>query len=416
MRRWCGIVVGLLVMAGCAGAPTDPVEALGAHARPVGDLAAFDDAVSDATVVGIGEATHNSRDFFVLKDRLFRHLVAEKGFTTFALEVSWDIGLQLDDYVRHGTGDPRQILAQDPTWNTEEYLDLVAWMRASNQRRPDSVRFMGNDMLYPSLTGTTFDRVADYLRASDPAHLPEFTALHDRLAAVGDVDAMQALPLAERSSIAEDADRIARLMRERPGADPWAVQHTRVIAQTTRMLAFDLDGADRHPEKAAPVMRHRDEAMAENTVWWQRQVGGKVLVSAHNGHIGYESGTPHEYPKIQGAFLRDRLGTAFVSVGLTFGRGSFNATDATGRWRRCTIGPAEPGSNEHVLDRVSDQDYLLDLRTVPDEAREWLGTKRPTTDIGGEYPDPRSSRAIALGRTFDVVIHLHRVDAATRLA
>ncbi|MFF1295767.1 MULTISPECIES: hypothetical protein [unclassified Streptomyces] len=42
--------------------------------------------IGDARVVGLGEATHSSHDFFALKDRVFRHLVEEKGFRTFALE------------------------------------------------------------------------------------------------------------------------------------------------------------------------------------------------------------------------------------------------------------------------------------------------------------------------------------------
>jgi len=51
-----------------------------------GDLRALDPMIGDARVVGLGEATHSSHDFFALKDRVFRHLVEEKGFRTFALE------------------------------------------------------------------------------------------------------------------------------------------------------------------------------------------------------------------------------------------------------------------------------------------------------------------------------------------
>lgn len=111
-----------------------------------------------------GGPNHNAREFFATKHRLFRYLVEHRGFTTFSLEVSWDIGLQLDDYVRHGTGDPRTILRQDPTWNTREYLDLVEWMREHNQSRPDTVRFMGNDILYPGLTGRTVELLGAYFQ------------------------------------------------------------------------------------------------------------------------------------------------------------------------------------------------------------------------------------------------------------
>lgn len=403
MRRWSTTLVGALLVAGCAGGDRDP---LAEHVDPLGDLTSFGELVGDATVVGVGEATHNSREFFEVKHRLFRHLVEHEGFTTFSLELSWDIGLQLDDHVLHGRGDPRRILRQDPTWNTREHLDLVAWMRDHNRSRPNKVRFMGNDILYPDLAGRAVDLVGRYVRDHEPAHLPTFTALADRLRAVGSVDALQRLPLPERVALAEQSAGLVDLLR--PRAEAWTVRHAQSVAQTTGMLAFDIDGAERQPAKVGPMMRYRDAAMADNVLWWREHVGGKVFVSAHNGHLAYESPVPEQYPKLQGAFLRDRLGPRFVAVGLTFGQGSFNAMGQDGRWRRHTIGPPAPGSNEHVLDRLHDEDFLLDLR------HGGLRTPRPTNDIGSEHPGPRQ-RDIALGRSFDAVIHFHRVDAATRL-
>ncbi|MGW0759615.1 erythromycin esterase family protein [Streptomyces sp. NPDC002814] len=133
-----------------------------------GDLRPLDRMIGDAKVVGVGEATHGSHDFIALKDRVFRHLVEEKGFRTFALEAPWSTGLRLDAYVRHGKGDPRRIMREEFQrdylwWNNTAYLRLVEWMRAHNVRHPgDPVRFIGflRETLgagYVSV-GVTFDR------------------------------------------------------------------------------------------------------------------------------------------------------------------------------------------------------------------------------------------------------------------
>lgn len=143
-------------------------------------------------------------------------------------------------------------------------------------------------------------------------------------------------------------------------------------------------------------------------VEWQERTGSKVMLSAHNGHLGYVSADPGNYPKVQGAFLRDRLGAGCVSVGPTFDRGSFNATGPDGTVRHWALGPAEPGSNEENLDRVRYRDYLLDLRSVGSPARQWPATARPTRSIGTDYPDG------PYGPAHDVMIHLHRVEAARR--
>ncbi|MET9669128.1 erythromycin esterase family protein [Streptomyces sp. NPDC006475] len=112
-------------------------------------------------------------------------------------------------------------------------------------------------------------------------------------------------------------------------------------------------------------------------------------------------------------FLRDMVGTDYVSAGFTFGQGSFNALDVTDPaepMRTFSVGPPAPGSNEAVLERVSVKDYYLDLRSAPVAARTWLGVARPTRNIGNAWPaEPEQVRLVS---SYDVLIHLHRVTAA----
>ncbi|GAA2452882.1 erythromycin esterase family protein [Streptomyces glaucus] len=383
------------------------------------DLRALDRMIGDASVVGLGEATHGSHDFFALKDRVFRHLVEEKGFRTFALEAPWSTGLRLDDYVVHGKGDPRRIMSEEFQrdylwWNNAEYLGLVEWMRAYNVRHPeDPVRFMGDD------TGWTgpelYDEVTRYVAAARPELSARFAELYRGLrptTATGRyIEEYLDKPYAERKERADRTGEALRLLkRQGPRGDreayDRAVQHATAIDRTARQYAFDLDD----PAQAAEAMRYRDEAMAANVLWWQRHTGTKVLLSAHDAHIGLLSSDPARYPRMQGEFLRDGLGAGYVGVGVTFGRGSFNATGPDGAVRRWTLGPAGPGSNEHTLDRVRHRDYLVDLRTVGSPARAWLRQARETRSIGTGYPD--GPYDIALARTYDALIHLHRVEAA----
>jgi erythromycin esterase len=166
------VTLGIAVPAGTpapAAVPATPrasavVAALDRAAHPLrtvepdgdsGDLRALDRTIGGATVVGLGEATHSSHDFFALKHRVFRRLVEEQGFRTFALEAPWSTGLRLDDYVLRGEGDPRQIMRDEFQrdylwWNNTDHLRLLEWMRAYNVRHSDDpVRFMGDDIAGP---------------------------------------------------------------------------------------------------------------------------------------------------------------------------------------------------------------------------------------------------------------------------
>ncbi|MFJ3902732.1 erythromycin esterase family protein [Streptomyces sp. NPDC090025] len=414
----------------------DPARELRLTARPATDARALDRIVGSAKVVGIGEATHSSGDFFRAKHRMFEQLVERQGFTTFALEANWSAGLRVDDYVRTGKGDIRKIMDEEfvnsyAFWNTEEYLDLFTWMRQHNVRHPGHpVRFMGNDLGYagPEL----FDRVTGYVARTRPALLPRFQELYRGSRPTGtgvecdvDVDAwMNAYlvkPEAERKALGANVNRALTLLeglRPAAGDGPaareahtWAVQHARAIAQVGTEYAFGLTT----PEGLKEAMLYRDRVMAENTVWWQRHTGDRMVVSAHNAHLAYETVWPEQYPRTQGAFLRDLLGRDYVAVGASFGRGSFNAHDVEQPGepvRAVTVGPLGADSNAHVLDRVAARPFLVDLRTATPAARDWLNGARPTRSIGTAYPWPASVTPVRLAASYDAVLHFPEISAA----
>ncbi|MGW4468695.1 erythromycin esterase family protein [Nonomuraea sp. NPDC004354] len=411
--------------AGTTGGQQDPVRALERAAHPLrstepgsktADLRALGAMIGDAKVVGLGEATHGSHEFFAMKERVFRYLVEEKGFTTFALELGWSSGLQIDDYLQTGKGDAREIataaLANSP-WDREEFVSLIEWMRDHNRRHPGrTVHFIGNDIGAPTLSDDFFERVTGYVRRTHPESLPHVTDLYAGLRPIDDVFAYLGKPLAERQRLAAKARQALNLVSNLKGTDEdefeLTVQNARSISQTATFLAFDLT------DKAwLPVaQRYRDQVMADNTAWWQRRTGDKMLLSAQNDHVGYVAGQPALYPKTQGSFLRDTLGRKYLPIGFTFDRGSFLSKDAAlgGDWKKFTVGAAGPGTNEYTLDKVRHQDYYLDIRTAPAAARTWLEVVRPTRNIGTQYPYPLAD--LALARSFDVLIHLHDVREA----
>lgn len=118
---------------------TDPTASLS-------DLESLRQMVADAEVMGLGESTHGAHEQFAVKHRVVRLLVEEMGFRCLALEEDWTKGVQLNEYVVNGKGDPRALLADAGSpWRTEEILDLVTWMRSYNETHPDdNVRFAGS--------------------------------------------------------------------------------------------------------------------------------------------------------------------------------------------------------------------------------------------------------------------------------
>ncbi|WP_280721653.1 erythromycin esterase family protein [Kitasatospora sp. MAA4] len=421
-------VGALLVPTPAYAAGKDPVRALEQAAHPLrstepgpdpADLRPLGAMIGDAAVVGLGEATHGSHELFTLKERVFRYLVEEKGFTTFALEIGWPSGLLLDEYVQSGRGDARQVVQQalgGSPFGREEFLHLIEWMRDHNRSRPGHrVHFMGDDVGAPRVGDDFFERVTGYVGRLHPQLLARFTELYTGLRPLDDAIAYMGGPLTQRRQLAARAQQALELLESQRGAGgeefEWTVQHARSIAQTAAFLAFDFGD----PRAVTAAELYRDQLMADNITWWQRHTGDRMLLSAHDGHVAYVTAEPEMYPKVQGAFLRETLGKGYLAIGTTFGQGSFLSQDKSldGPWKKFTVDAPAPGTNEYTLGQLRHPDYVLDTRNAPAAARAWLDTARPTRQIGTEYPCPLDT--LAIGRSYDVLIHLHRVREADLL-
>src|SRR5215216_3686976 len=116
--------------------------------RGFADMQPLKALIGNARIVSLGEATHGTREFFQLKHRILEFLATEMGFTIFSIEANMPEAYRLNDYVLNGTGDPAELLRGMYfwTWNTEEVLEMIRWMRTFNQSGRGRVQFTGFDM------------------------------------------------------------------------------------------------------------------------------------------------------------------------------------------------------------------------------------------------------------------------------
>ncbi|MFD7236006.1 erythromycin esterase family protein [Streptomyces syringium] len=381
------------------------------------DLAAFASMTRGANIVGLGEASHGSKELFTVKDRLLRQLVTREGFSAFAMEISWSAAARIDAYVRTGEGDLRQIMREEfqdgySLLNTEEFRNLFSWVREHNRTSARPVRILGLD--FSDAAPEQYEHILTWAEGHEPALVPELRRRYATLRALptgvaARMAAYNALSLDERKAIEKDAAAAYRLLSEAETQDPWVLQEARVISHMA--TEYTVDWSD--PAQAKAASRHRDRTMAETAVWWQRQTGRRLVVSAHNGHAAYESAVPESYPVTMGADLRELVGREYLAVGTSLNSGEYRAKTATGEAGTYSVGPAAPGSNEYTLDKVRHRDFYVDLRKARRDPAvgSWLDTARPTFVIPGRYPN-QPTPPLALGRAFDVVVHLHTVGAS----
>ena len=193
-----GALVGLGIPALVAQQNDSPVDWVRGHAirlatveagHGFADLQPLEGVIGNARIVSLGEATHGSREFFQLKHRMLEFLASRMGFTIFSIEANMPEAYRLNDYVLNGTGDPAALIRGMYfwTWDTEEVLAMVRWMRTFNESGKGRVQFTGFDMQTPTVAA---ENVRTFVAKYDPAYLPPLAeatnaATHATAAATG---------------------------------------------------------------------------------------------------------------------------------------------------------------------------------------------------------------------------------------
>ncbi|HKG96003.1 MAG TPA: erythromycin esterase family protein, partial [Gemmatimonadaceae bacterium] len=142
-----------------------PIRSVEPGGDAAADLRPLASVIGAARVVALGEPTHGAHEPLAFRNRLFRYLVQELGFTAIALESGLTESRRIADFVAGGSGAPpaddaARVTLESMTWgfgNFAENAELVRWVRAYNadpaHRR--KVRLYGIDLSLGGPHGST---------------------------------------------------------------------------------------------------------------------------------------------------------------------------------------------------------------------------------------------------------------------
>lgn len=361
------------------------------------DLAPVGDALADARIIGLGEATHGTREFFQLKHRIVRYLVEEQGLRLFTMEANLPETMALNNYIVHGEGDALEALAGTHfwVWRNEAVLALVEWLREFNADRPldDRVRFYGIDAQY---TIGAIEYLDEFLASADPNFRKEIQAdlaatndegnTNDQYMSDHDPDATERLLDRLGTAFEERRESFVTATSEREAV--MARRCLRVIEQVRqRRIARETDGV-----QASMVVR--DEAMAENLSWLlEYKAVDRTVIWAHDSHIcqTVNIGAHIEPAPSLGSYLADRYGDDYFALGFDFFGGSFRAigTGLTPESELNTWSLNEPPAESItcVFAATGCDLAFLDFDTAigNDRLDEWLAEPRAKRKLGAVY-------------------------------
>jgi erythromycin esterase-like protein len=384
-----------------------------------GDYDALLELAGDARFVLLGEASHGTHEFYRARSRITRRLIAEKGFCAVAIEGDWPCAHRVNRYVR-GAGADRTADAalagfeRFPAWmwRNRDVLQFVGWLRRHNDAlAPGAPRagFYGLDLysLFDSMRA-----ILVYLERVDPAAARRARARYacfDHFA-----EASQRYGYASAFGVSKSCEDevVAQLveMRGRAAAAAGDPDELFYAEQNARLV--------RNAEEYYRTMFHsrvsswnlREQHMAQTLEALALHLSGKVVVWAHNSHVGDARATEMgEHGELTlGQLARERYPGNTLLVGMTTYRGSVTAaSDWNGPVERKRVREALPGSHEEQLHRAGLPSFFVPAAALED--------RRLERAIGVVYL-PETERLshyyhADVSRQFDAVLHFDETRA-----
>ncbi|HEX7708917.1 MAG TPA: erythromycin esterase family protein [Thermoanaerobaculia bacterium] len=374
-------VLLLFILLGCASTAPDPAaiasttEAAHLIAGQPTDYDALLASIGDSTLVFLGESTHGTREFYNERARITRRLIAEKQFSAVVLEGDWADVTRVDAYIR-GVSDDRTAYESLGSferfprwmWRNEEFSRFIEELRKHNDSLPPDapkVRIYGMDLFGE-------EKSARFLADSPPDESEEGRFAVEQ----------------NRRVVNNAAEYNRELVRRQKST--WNIR-------------------DRHMvEILAAIRRHLQSSGA-----------GRIVVWAHNTHVGDARATARgdigEWSV--GQLARHYWPEETYLVGFITDRGTVLAADAWGAEARVrSLRPSMRGSNGAVLHAFGLPAFYL-LREESGMSR--FGSPRPQRAVGVVYLPWREFEAHYIASTlaaqFDAVVHLDETTALTPL-
>jgi erythromycin esterase-like protein len=396
------------------------------------DLSPIIDAIGDAKIVLLGEASHGTSEFYTVRAELSKRLIAEKGFTLIAVEGDWPSTQHINRFIK-GSGEAEQTVQEVlkafnrwPTWMwaNEEIADFVSWLKAHNKQKEShhKVGFYGIDVysLWESL-----DEVITYLSTTNPDSMelelakkalscfepfnghPENYALSSVNLSQACVDEVSQLLTSLRANEAHYKD------------DHEADLNLKMNALVAKNAEEYYRAMVRSDELSWNI---RDEHMVEaiNEIMDYHGKEAKIIIWKHNSHIGDASATDMEASGminvgqiIRGQNRRENVYT----VGFGTHRGTVIAADQWGiPFKQIEVPAAIKDSWEDVMHTSGAFNKLLFFNEHNRHLFvDWIGHRAIGVVYNPEYEAYGNYVPSKIGNRYDAFIYMDQTKALAPL-
>jgi erythromycin esterase-like protein len=396
------------------------------------DLQSLMDAIGEAKIVLLGEASHGTAEYYDWRTEISRKLVETKGFSFIAVEGDWPSCYEVNRYIKgrskHHSAEAmlQESFQRWPTWMwaNRETERLVTELKQINETREaaDHIGFYGIDMY------SLWESMEETLRYLKESERPEWEIAQKAFSCFEPYARDPQTYGVQASFFSEDCEEeVVQLLnalqteRAERGQDVHESEE-KLSAELNAMVATNAEQYYRAMVRGGPQswnIRDRHMVAALERILEFHGTNAKAIVWEHNTHIGdarYTDMVDDGMVNV-GQLMRESHSPQEVyAVGFGSYEGEVIAARAWGDpWEVMPVPPAEEGSWEHQLHQVSATDrYLLfdDTNRVvydPVIGHRAIGVVyHPEREWGNYVPT-------SVSRRYDAFIYLDKTKAVQPL-
>lgn len=404
------------------------MKAISDHSLPLSDtsLNKMVEAIGDAKIVMIGEASHGTSEFYTTRAEITKKLIEQKGFQLIAVEGDWPSTQVVNRYVKGYSTEgetAKDILTKAfqrwPTWMwaNEEVATFTEWLKENNRNREKKVGFYGIDLysLFESI-----DEVLKFL-SNNPQHQVDLEHAKKAFTCFEPYNrshehyALSAIQFSDEC-ISEVVSLLRSLRNHKEHYSSKQEEDLNVVMNA--LVAKNAESYYREMISDEKSWNTRDYHMVDAIHELRNYYGEetKIILWEHNTHIGDASETSMKDEQLinVGQVIREQCGKDNTyAIGFGTYEGTVIAAD---RWEDpfeiIKVPPAKLSKWEGQLHAVSPYDKVL---LFNDENRElfndWIGHRaigvvyNPEFEAYGNYVPSR------VGSRYDAFIYINQTNA-----
>lgn len=373
-------------------------------------------ALKDQTIVALGEGTHGTKEFNDLRVELIKDLVTKHNFRIITFENAYGDTYMLNKVI-NSNGGLGQAMKENlvSVWQTKEIKNLFLWIREYNKKTEDKVILTGIDTNFLTNSVSILQGEKDLtrnktyyencLKLSDAAKVIDyswsksndstFTPNYDNLIKVG-----------------TEAYQLTKEMTPK---------YTKQLSTDAQIALYNLELGFRMLYEVGQRNGEytRDYAMAETAMRTQSLLNKKMIIIAHNGHIGLTQSLLDP----MGEYIKKQYGTSFYSLGTFTANGTYSAmTDnidvKISKYTSYELPQILDNSLEQQMEQYPEKNYFVDFRSVPTSVFDtpkkmnWIGYKRMPQEEQTKY---MTIKNVKLREHFDGFIFMNMTSASEHI-